>query len=230
MEQSVSLGSLLYVTAVAPYTPRPGESEPRTAGTHQALGSSVPALREMADRAGLSFSHFDNVWQIPLSEIEHARVLALYTIGDTPWSEEQKALILQKVRAGELGVVGLHSATDSAQSWGEFERLVGAHSGRSVMSCTSLRDCGPTRISCCKSMVVWSRISTSKSVVPFFPCPGVSKKEKDAVFIHHSATLSTHSKTLATLDTSTAALPGSSANDSRTREQRTRSHRAHYVR
>jgi type 1 glutamine amidotransferase len=126
MEQSVTPGALLYVTDVSAYPATAGESEPRKGGTHHSLGSSVPALREMAERAGLSFSHFDDVRQIPLSDIELARVLALYTIGDTPWSDDQKELILQKVRAGTLGIVGLHSATDAAQSWKEYERLVGA--------------------------------------------------------------------------------------------------------
>jgi type 1 glutamine amidotransferase len=126
MDQTASPNSVLYVTDVSPYPPVDSSSAPRPAGTHQALDASLPALRDLAKSARLPFNHFDDVRQIPLSDIEQARVLVLYTIGDTPWSQNQQDLILQRVRSGAMGIVGLHSATDSAQSWPEFERLVGA--------------------------------------------------------------------------------------------------------
>jgi type 1 glutamine amidotransferase len=127
MERTASLGSLLYLTDISPYAPVTGSNaSSRIAGVHQSLGSSVLAIREMAELLGLPFKHFSDVRQILSRDIEQAQVLILYTIGDTPWSRDQKELILDKVRVGALGVVGLHSATDSAHSWPEYQRLVGA--------------------------------------------------------------------------------------------------------
>lgn len=127
MTQATSSGSFLYVTDVAPYAPvAASNTGARLAGVHQSLGSSVLAIREMAELSGSSFNHFSDVRQIASTDIEQARILVLYTIGDSPWNEHQKELILEKVRSGALGVVGLHSATDSAHSWPEYQCLVGA--------------------------------------------------------------------------------------------------------
>ena len=55
-----------------------------------------------------------------------ARALALFTIGETPWSAEQRAAILDGVRAGRLAIVSIHSATDSCYGWDDYGALVGA--------------------------------------------------------------------------------------------------------
>ena len=60
------------------------------------------------------------------AEISVARVLALFTIGETPWSADQRTVILDGVRRGSLAVVALHSALDAAEGWAEYGELVGA--------------------------------------------------------------------------------------------------------
>jgi type 1 glutamine amidotransferase len=60
------------------------------------------------------------------SELRDARALALFTIGETPWSPPQRAAILDGVRAGTLALVSIHSATDSCYGWDEYGALVGA--------------------------------------------------------------------------------------------------------
>jgi type 1 glutamine amidotransferase len=60
------------------------------------------------------------------SSLRDTRALALFTIGETPWSAEQRAVILERVRAGALSVVAIHSATDSCYDWDDYGALVGA--------------------------------------------------------------------------------------------------------
>ena len=58
------------------------------------------------------------------TSVTHA--LALFTIGETPWSAQQRSAILAGVRAGTLAVVSIHSATDSCYGWDDYGALVGA--------------------------------------------------------------------------------------------------------
>lgn len=111
---------LLYVTEAAPY------GAGRVAGVHRVLPQSVAALEQMADLAGLSFAHAVDVRTLAPDALERARVLALFTIGETRWSEQQRRTILQRLRSGELQVLGVHSATDSCHGWPEFRDVVGA--------------------------------------------------------------------------------------------------------
>jgi type 1 glutamine amidotransferase len=121
-------GSLLYVTDVSPYAPGPGRDTPqlRMAGAHGVLGQSAIAVAELAKAAGLDFQHAASVTAIEPGGLERARALALFTIGDTPWTASQRASIAGRVRSGELALFTLHSAADSASSWDEFGRLLGA--------------------------------------------------------------------------------------------------------
>ena len=59
---------------------------------------------------------------LPDAGIRNARALALFTIGETPWSASQRALILDRVRAGALSVVAIHSATDCLLRLGRLRR------------------------------------------------------------------------------------------------------------
>ncbi len=58
--------------------------------------------------------------------IAGARALALFTIGETPWSTPQRTVILERLRAGSLAVLAIHSATDACYGWDEYGTLVGA--------------------------------------------------------------------------------------------------------
>jgi hypothetical protein len=52
-------------------------------------------------------------------------VLALFTIGETPWSEEQRAAITDGVRSGRLALLGVHAATDACRAWDDYGILLG---------------------------------------------------------------------------------------------------------
>jgi type 1 glutamine amidotransferase len=112
-------GSLLFVTQVAPYRDGP-------AGVHGVLDQAAVGVAQLAELHGLTATRVDDVRSIDAATLRDARALALFTIGETPWSAEQRAVILDRVRAGELAVVAIHSATDACYGWDDYGRLVGA--------------------------------------------------------------------------------------------------------
>lgn len=110
---------MIYVTQVAPYRDGP-------AGVHGVLGQSVTAMAQLAEAAGLDFRSVPEVRDLTVDELAGATVVALFTIGETPWTEEQRAALLNGVRTGRAGVVAIHAATDSCYGWDEYGSLVGA--------------------------------------------------------------------------------------------------------
>jgi type 1 glutamine amidotransferase len=121
-------GHLIYVTEVAPYPidERRPDDQRRLAGAHHCLPGTIAIMRQLALMAGLTYAHYDDVSKIREEELERATVLALFTIGETPWSEQQKRVILQNLRKGATGLMPLHSAADACLSWPEYGQLVGA--------------------------------------------------------------------------------------------------------
>jgi type 1 glutamine amidotransferase len=119
---------LLYVTEVAPYaeSERRPDAQRRLAGAHHVLPQSIACIRQFANLAGLRFAHFDSVSLITTEQLEQTRVLALFTIGETPWSEVQKQIISDRIRSGEIGFLPMHAASDACYTWPEYGRLVGA--------------------------------------------------------------------------------------------------------
>ena len=110
---------MLILTQVAPYAEGP-------AGVHGVLGQATTALCELAELAGLSPSVVDDVRDLSPEQIGAGRILALFTIGETPFTEAQRAAVLDAWRGGRLGVLGVHSATDACSSWPEYGSLLGA--------------------------------------------------------------------------------------------------------
>jgi type 1 glutamine amidotransferase len=110
---------LLFVTQVAPYGDGP-------AGVHGVLDQAAVAAAQVAELAGLQSQRIDDVRDLAVSDLEHARALALFTIGETPWSVAQRAAILAGTRDGRLAVVSIHSATDACYGWDDYGKLVGA--------------------------------------------------------------------------------------------------------
>jgi type 1 glutamine amidotransferase len=111
--------TLLYVTQVAPYRHGP-------AGVHGVLDQSATALSQLAESAGLGFHRVPDVRALDAAALAEARVVALFTIGETPWSDEQRTAFLAGVRSGKTSVVAVHSATDACYGWDEYGDLVGA--------------------------------------------------------------------------------------------------------
>jgi type 1 glutamine amidotransferase len=111
--------SLLYVTQVAPYRDGP-------AGVHGVLDQSSTAMAQLAEAAGLAFHRVSDVRTLAPAALAGARVVALFTIGETPWSAAQQSVLLDGVRTGRISVLAVHSATDSCYGWDDYGLLVGA--------------------------------------------------------------------------------------------------------
>jgi type 1 glutamine amidotransferase len=115
----VSDSTLLFVTQVAPYVDGP-------AGVHGVLDQAAVGVAQVAELHGLCGLRVDDVRDIPVGALDSARALTLFTIGETPWSDEQRATIVGRLRAGQLAVLAIHSATDSCYGWEDYGRVVGA--------------------------------------------------------------------------------------------------------
>jgi hypothetical protein len=111
--------SMLIVTQVAPYVDGP-------AGVHGTLTQAKTALAELADMAGLSATVVTDVREVSPREVSTTAVLALFTIGETPWSPDQKEAAYTAWSAGQLGVLGVHSASDASHTWPEYGSMLGA--------------------------------------------------------------------------------------------------------
>ncbi len=111
--------ALVYVTQVAPYADGP-------AGAHGVLAQSAIAMAQLADLCGLEYVESGDVRTLDDADLARARALALFTIGETPWSDAQRASIRERLRAGELAIVAIHAATDSCYGWDEYGSIVGA--------------------------------------------------------------------------------------------------------
>jgi hypothetical protein len=115
----VSGSELLFVSQVAPYADGP-------AGVHGVLDQAAVGVAQVAGMHGLRSRRVDDVRDLSVEDLAAARALALFTIGETPWSEAQRTTILDRWRGGALAILAIHSATDSCYGWNEYGRVVGA--------------------------------------------------------------------------------------------------------
>lgn len=111
--------ALVFVTQVAPYEHGP-------AGVHGVLDQAAVGVAQVAELNGLRTRRVHDVRDLDDRDLASARALALFTIGETPWSATQRSTLLDRLRANALAVVAIHSATDSCHNWAEFGRVVGA--------------------------------------------------------------------------------------------------------
>jgi type 1 glutamine amidotransferase len=133
---------LLFVTQAAPYTSGP-------AGVHGVLDQARRAVLQIGDLHGLRGLCADDVRQLDDDALYRSRVLALFTIGETPWSMVQRAEIKARVRRGDLAVLAIHSATDSCYQWGYYGDLVGARfNGHPWTQTVDLEVCEPKHPAC----------------------------------------------------------------------------------
>ena len=102
-------GVLLLITEVAPYQQG---AAPIPAGVHHSLPSAIVAMGELAELCELPYEHCSSVRSLADNVLETARILVLLTIGETPWSAQQRETIVERVGQGSMGLLGLHCATD----------------------------------------------------------------------------------------------------------------------
>ena len=107
------------LTDVSPYVTGP-------AGVHGVLPQARIALSEVASWAGLDPVVPPTVEALEPEGLDSGGVLALFTIGETPFSDRQRQAIAAGWRAGRLKVMGIHSATDACRRWDDYGPLLGA--------------------------------------------------------------------------------------------------------
>jgi type 1 glutamine amidotransferase len=142
-------GGLLFVTQVAPYRDGP-------AGVHGVLDQAAVGVAQIAEMHGLRAQRVTDVRDLTAEAIRDARALALFTIGETPWSAAQRDAIVEQTRAGRLAICSIHSATDSCSSWGDYGRLVGARFDGHPWTQTFVADvCDASHPACAHLGDVW---------------------------------------------------------------------------
>ncbi|MGH3579803.1 MAG: ThuA domain-containing protein [Mycobacterium sp.] len=117
--------TLLFVTEVAPYV-EGSVYGPGPSGVHAVLPQVAVALKELGRLEGLELVVVDDVRHLEPSALAEVRVLALFTIGETPFSEDLRRSIESRWRAGHLSVLGLHSSSDACVGWPAYRELLGA--------------------------------------------------------------------------------------------------------
>jgi type 1 glutamine amidotransferase len=131
-------GMLLFVSDVSPYRSASGHCT--VAGVHQSLGSAARAFEEISQLYELEFVGVTRVSGATEELLRQARVLVLFTIGETPWNLGQRRIVEERVASGHLRLVGMHSATDSAYDWPAYGDLIGARfDGHPVTGDLSIR-------------------------------------------------------------------------------------------
>jgi uncharacterized protein len=110
---------MLIVTEVAPYRDGP-------AGVHGVLGQAATALSQLATLRGLDPRVVTKVGVLNPAELAGADVVALFTIGETPFDSEQRLALAGSWAEGSTRLLGIHSATDACDGWEEYGALLGA--------------------------------------------------------------------------------------------------------
>lgn len=119
---AVARPPLLIVTEVAPYREGP-------AGVHGVLPQAAAALAEVGAMSGLEPIGITSVADLTVDQLGAGGALALFTIGETPFSAAQRAAISASWRHGDLGVLGVHAAADACHGWDDYGTLLGGRFG-----------------------------------------------------------------------------------------------------
>jgi hypothetical protein len=109
---------LLVITEVAPYREGP-------AGVHGVLPQAAAALAEVGTMSGLEPIVITSVVDLTVDQLSAGGALALFTIGETPFSPAQRTAISASWRRGDLGVLGVHAATDACHGWDDYGTILG---------------------------------------------------------------------------------------------------------
>jgi type 1 glutamine amidotransferase len=140
---------LLFVTQVAPYRDGP-------AGVHGVLEQAAAGVAQLAELHGLEPVRVDDVRAVDDDEWDCTRALALFTIGETPWSVAQRLAILRRLRAGDMAVVSIHSATDACYAWDDYGAIVGARFDGHPWTQSFVADvCDPSHPACAHLGAEW---------------------------------------------------------------------------
>lgn len=92
---------------------------------HAVLPESERVMRELATKHGFSLTVSQEAERhVTRERLKDFDVLIFFTTGELPFSDEQKAALLDFIRKGKA-FVGVHSATDTFYAWPEYGELIG---------------------------------------------------------------------------------------------------------
>ncbi len=94
---------------------------------HSYLPHAEVAIKALAKRTGLFNVITTHLCErITAESLAPNDVLIFATTGELPFSDDQKAAVLDFVRSGK-GFVGIHNAADTCYKWPEYGELVGGY-------------------------------------------------------------------------------------------------------
>src|SRR5215813_109578 len=91
---------------------------------HDSIPVSIDVLRGL-DPARLDVTATEDASVISADSLRSYDAVFFFTSGELPFSDSQKAALLEFVRSGK-GFGGAHSATDTLYTWPEYHDLIGA--------------------------------------------------------------------------------------------------------
>jgi type 1 glutamine amidotransferase len=74
---------------------------------------------------GLHPEIIGDIATLPPTRLSMQGILALFTIGETPFTPGQKKAISERWDGGRIGLLGVHSATDACHTWPEYGKMMG---------------------------------------------------------------------------------------------------------
>ena len=94
---------------------------------HDSISAAGEVMSSLSSAGGFTVSVTEDLARLnPDALAEVDVVMYALTSGDLPFSDSQRAALLDAIRGGK-GFIGIHSATDTSRDWPDYGRLVGAY-------------------------------------------------------------------------------------------------------
>jgi hypothetical protein len=91
------------------------------------IDASIQVFRELAQQSGvLEIVNTEDISLITAENLRNYDAVYFFTSGEMPFSDQQKADLLDYVRSGK-GFGGSHSATDCNYAWADYGDLIGGY-------------------------------------------------------------------------------------------------------
>jgi uncharacterized protein len=94
---------------------------------HQVLPESERVFKEIGEKSGaFEVVATQDCSLISKESLKQFDVVAFYTTGELPISDEQKQAFIAFIKSGK-GFIGIHSATDTFYKWAEYGEMIGGY-------------------------------------------------------------------------------------------------------
>jgi hypothetical protein len=90
------------------------------------LPLSEQVLKEIAARSDIDVTATQDCSAVSREGLKSYDAVVLYTTGELPLSDDQKAALIDFVKSGK-GFVGIHSASDTFYNWAEYGEMIGGY-------------------------------------------------------------------------------------------------------